>query len=51
MLSGGGNYFSSPLFSATQKIAELLGYNNPANFTRAFKEWTGRTPSQFRVLR
>ena len=34
-----------------QKIAELLGYNNPANFTRAFKEWTGRTPSQFRAIR
>ena len=34
-----------------QKIAELLGYNNPANFTRAFKEWTGRTPSQYRAIR
>jgi AraC-like DNA-binding protein len=34
-----------------QKVAALLGYNNPANFTRAFKEWTGRTPSQYRALR
>lgn len=34
-----------------QKIAELLGYSNPANFTRAFKKWTGKTPSQYRQLR
>ncbi len=34
-----------------QKVAELLGYSNPANFTRAFKEWTGRTPSQYRAMR
>ncbi|HET8708252.1 MAG TPA: helix-turn-helix transcriptional regulator, partial [Pseudomonadales bacterium] len=34
-----------------QKVAELLGYKNPANFTRAFREWTGRSPSQYRFLR
>lgn len=32
-----------------QKIAERLGYLNPANFTRAFRNWTGETPSQYRV--
>lgn len=32
-----------------QDIANLLGYMNPANFTRAFKKWTGETPSQFRA--
>lgn len=29
-------------------IAELLGYTGAANFTRAFRKWTGMTPSQFR---
>lgn len=34
-----------------QKIAAMLGFTNPANFTRAFKQWTGQTPSQYRLLR
>lgn len=29
-------------------IAELLGYTGAANFTRAFRKWTGMTPTQFR---
>ncbi len=33
-----------------QHVAELLGYTNPANFTRAFRVWTGRTPREFRDL-
>ncbi|MCH8497039.1 MAG: AraC family transcriptional regulator [Marinobacter sp.] len=32
-----------------QRIADLLGYTDPANFTRAFKGWTGMTPSQWRA--
>ena len=32
-----------------QLIAQRLGYNNPANFTRAFKQWTGKTPREFRL--
>lgn len=31
-----------------QDIANMLGYIAPANFTRAFKKWTGETPSQYR---
>lgn len=31
-----------------QEIAGLLGYGIPANFTRAFRQWTGTTPSRHR---
>ncbi len=34
-----------------QAIAEWLGFQNPANFTRAFRGWTGKTPSEYRSLR
>jgi AraC-like DNA-binding protein len=34
-----------------QHIASLLGYQDPANFTRAFRQWTGQTPSQYRTMR
>jgi len=29
-------------------IAQFLGYSEATNFKRAFKRWTGRTPSDFR---
>ena len=29
-------------------VASELGYTEPANFTRAFRSWTGLTPSTFR---
>lgn len=31
-----------------EKIAERLGYSDPANFTRAFHRWTLTTPSAYR---
>ena len=34
-----------------RQVGELLGYADPANFTRAFRQWTGMTPSQFRGMR
>jgi len=30
-------------------VAARLGYADPANFTRAFRQWTGITPSAFRL--
>ena len=30
-------------------ISRELGYRDPAIFTRAFRRWTGQTPSQFRA--
>lgn len=31
-----------------QQIAERLGYQDPANFTRAFRKWAGCAPNQYR---
>jgi AraC-like DNA-binding protein len=33
---------------SVEQIAGQLGYRDPANFTRAFKGWTGETPRQYR---
>lgn len=33
---------------AAHQIAARLGYLDPANFTRAFRRWTGQTPSDYR---
>ena len=29
-------------------IAKQVGYSDPAHFARAFRAWTGRTPSRYR---
>lgn len=31
------------------QVAQMLGYADPANFTRAFRQWTGLTPRAWRV--
>ncbi|OZI75097.1 AraC family transcriptional regulator [Bordetella genomosp. 12] len=33
-------------YTATE-IAYMVGYSDPAHFTRAFKRWTGQAPSRF----
>ncbi len=34
---------------SVREISTRLGYRDPANFTRAFRKWTGQTPSDFRA--
>jgi len=36
---------------SVNEVAYLLGFSELSNFSRAFKRWTGRTPSAFRGLR
>ena len=33
---------------SVNEVTYLLGFSEPSNFSRAFKRWTGFTPSQFR---
>ena len=44
------NYLLTTNFSI-QKISDLLGYENPENFMRAFKKEYGISPSAFRLSR
>jgi AraC-like DNA-binding protein len=34
--------------SSIEEVAERLGYSDPANFTRAFRRWTGKSPRAVR---
>ena len=40
-------YVRDPSYSFNE-VAFLLGFTEPANFSRAFKRWYGQSPSQFR---
>ena len=41
------HYLEDPDIRLTQ-VAYLAGYTQPAALVRAFKRWTGKTPSKFR---
>jgi AraC-like DNA-binding protein len=34
---------------SVEQVAQRVGYSDPANFTRAFRKWTGTTPSRYRA--
>jgi len=34
---------------SVSEVTYLLGFSEPSNFARAFKRWTGQTPSEFRT--
>lgn len=36
------------MYMKTYEVADELGYGNPKNFTRAFKQYYGKTPKEFR---
>lgn len=36
------------VYLKTYEVADELGYDNPKNFTRAFKQYYGKTPKEFR---
>lgn len=41
-------YVQQSRFSVSE-ITYLLGFSEPSNFSRAFKRWTGRSPSAYRT--
>ena len=43
-----GQYLRQASLSVSE-VTYLLGFSEPSNFTRAFKRWTGRTPSEVRT--
>ena len=45
----GLQYVRDPQHSFNE-IAFLLGFTEPANFSRAFKRWYGKTPTEYRQM-
>ncbi|WDZ80414.1 AraC family transcriptional regulator ligand-binding domain-containing protein (plasmid) [Ensifer adhaerens] len=43
-------YLEEEHLQASQ-IAWLLGFHQPSSFTHAFRRWTGKSPSEFRISR
>jgi AraC-like DNA-binding protein len=41
-------YISNSRLSISE-ISYLLGFAEPTNFTRAFRRWTGKSPSEYRM--
>jgi AraC-like DNA-binding protein len=41
-------YLADPKL-AIFEVAFLLGYSEPSPFNRAFRRWTGQSPSEFRA--
>ncbi|GJM11461.1 MAG: transcriptional regulator [Lysobacteraceae bacterium] len=41
-------YLASDPNLTTGEVAWLVGFTEPANFARAFKRWTGMTPTEYR---
>ncbi|MEC8428056.1 MAG: AraC family transcriptional regulator, partial [Pseudomonadota bacterium] len=33
------------------EIGQILGFVEPASFTRAFKQWTGVSPAEYRAAK
>jgi AraC-like DNA-binding protein len=44
----GLQYVRDPQYSLNE-VAYLLGFAEPGNFSRAFKRWYGKSPSQYRI--
>lgn len=42
------NYLLGTTQYSIEQIAELLGYADGSNFNKAFKQWSGLTPSEYR---
>ncbi len=45
------NRYLEDLRLAIDEVAFLLGYSDRSTFIRAFRQWTGQTPAQFRKTR
>lgn len=41
-------YVSNSRYSINE-VTYLLGFSEPSNFSRAFKRWTGHSPSEYRI--